>query len=196
MHKLYSHRGLVLAIQGIGEKNSFVFIFSEGLGVVRAKAISSREAKGKLKGHITPYSIGVYTFVRGKDGWRLIQASAETNIFSANKDITKKKIIARVCKLLLQMANESVEKELFTCVHQAFQVLPSVDDSVLKTFEATLVSRILFILGYLSFENLPTELKNFDDFSDVSLLAIKHHEKELIRLINMGLEESQLVKAV
>ncbi len=196
MHKLYSHKGIVLSSRGVGEKNNLVTIFSRGIGRVTAKTISSRESKGKLKGHIVPYTIGVYTFVRGKEGWRLIQASAEKNVLMGANNLAKKRIIARTLKLLNNMAGEEREVELFDCVYEAFKEIEKLDEYFLKVFEAILVSRILFKLGYLSLDDLPEKLKNLTDFSEPLMIEVKHNIKTLIDRINNGLQESQLVKAV
>jgi recombinational DNA repair protein (RecF pathway) len=192
MHKLYSHKGIVLSSRGLGEKNTLVSIFSRDLGLVRAKAISSRDAKGKLKGHIVPYSFGTYTFVRGKEGWRLIQADAEKNILLSLDDLSKKRIVARTLKLINAMAGEVQERKLFDCMNSAFSELPKVNKDYLKIFEAVLVSRILSVLGYLSLNDLPVRLADLNDFSESLLIEMKNDVKTLISRINNGLNESQL----
>ncbi|MFZ3020035.1 MAG: recombination protein O N-terminal domain-containing protein [Minisyncoccia bacterium] len=196
MHKLYSHKGIVLATKGIGEKNTLVTVFSRGLGRITAKAISSRDAKGKLKGHIVPYTIGTYTFVRGKEGWRLIQANAEKNILMNISDLAKKRIAVRTLKLVNSMAGEEQDKKLFDCLDKAFQELFKIDTYYLKIFEAVLVARILYALGYLSLDDLPPNLKDLENFSEPLLIEVKHNLKSLIERINIGLSGSQLSKAV
>ena len=196
MHKLYSHKGIILSSTGMGEKNNIVTIFSSGLGIIKAKAISSRDAKAKLRGHIVPYTLGTYTFVRGKEGWRLIQADAEKNILSSLNNLNKKKMAGKALKLLSAVSGEGEDDELFNCVASALESLQSVDEYFLKTFEAVFISRILFTLGYLSFEDLPQKLKELNNFSEALLVEAKHHGKTLISRINAGLQESQLTKAV
>ncbi len=192
MHKIYTSQGLVLSSRGVGEKNILVTIFSRGLGIVNAKAISARMAKGKLKGHIVPYSLGTYTFVRGKEGWRLIQANAEFNTLNSLTSLNKKKIFIRTIKLVQKMSGFEPEVKLFDCLISAFDALVVVDEYLLKTFEAVLVARVLFFLGYMSFSELPESLNNFDNFSDTTLIELKHHLKDLVIRINEGLQESQL----
>jgi len=196
MHKLYSHKGIVLASRGVGEKHSLVTIFSRELGRVTAKAISSRDAKGKLKGHIVPYTFGTYTLVRGKSGWRLIQADAEKNFLLSIDNLAKRRIAARTLKLINTMAGEVQERKLFDCVYGALVELPKIDEYLLKIFEAILVSRILATLGYLSLDDLPPKLKDLNDFSEPTMVEVKHHAQTLISRINNGLRESQLTKTL
>lgn len=192
MHKIYTSEGLVLSSRGVGEKNTLVTIFSKELGIVSAKAISARMAKGKLKGHIVPYSLGTYTFVRGKEGWRLIQANSKLNALSLLTNLNKKRIFVRTIKLVQRMSGLEPDVKLFNCLISAFNTLIVVDDYLLKTFEAVLVARVLFILGYMSFAELPDSLNDFENFSDTTLIDLKHHLKELVLHINEGLQESQL----
>ncbi|HEY9586025.1 MAG TPA: recombination protein O N-terminal domain-containing protein [Candidatus Paceibacterota bacterium] len=196
MHKLYSHSGIILSVRSSGEKSSFVSLLSRGLGKISAKAVSSRAASGKLKGHIMPYSAGVYTLVRGKEGWKLIQAEVKENFLSSLKDLPKKKIVARVCQLIAKIVGEEGEPKLFDCIYTGLKTLAGLDSYVVKTFEVVLVGRILNILGFLSFADLPESLKDFNNFSDRALLEVKHFEKELVQRINNGLKESNLVKTV
>ncbi len=192
MHKIYTSEGLVLNSRGVGEKNTLVTIFSKELGIVHAKAISARMAKGKLKGHIVPYSLGAYTLVRGKEGWRLIQANSKLNALSSLTTLSKKRIFVRTIKLVQKMSGFEPEVKLFNCLISGFNTLINIDDYLLKTFEAVLVARVLFILGYMSFSELPESLNDFEDFSDTTLIDLKHHLKELVLHINEGLQESQL----
>ncbi len=196
MHKLYTFKGFVLDSNGIGEKNMFVSIFSEGLGLVRAKAISSRDSKGKLKGHIVPYSYGSYTFVRGKDVWRLIQADSAGNLLSEADSLLKKRIVARICQLIKKMAGEEPELTLFKSVSKAFDALSKVEPENLKAFEALLVSRVLFALGYMSFDDLPEIFKELENFSPEAVNLMKENLKEMVLRINDGLRGSHLTKQV
>ncbi len=183
-----------MSARGMGEKNVIVTIFTENLGLIHAKAISSRESKGKLKGHITPYSFGLYTFVRGKERWRLIQAEAEKNFMTAMPTVDKKKIMARVARLIGDLAGETKESRLFDLLASGLDVLVGLNAYLLRVFETVMVSRLLFVLGFLSFDALPDGLKNPEDFSEKSLVEFKPHVKTLISRINQGLKESQLIK--
>ena len=72
MAKLIVTEGIVLGKRGAGEANTVVIILTETLGLLRAAARSARRERSKLRYGLEPFTIARFSFVRGKNEWKLI----------------------------------------------------------------------------------------------------------------------------
>ncbi len=152
-YHIYTTKGLVLSERPLKEADRLYSILTRDFGLVRAHAIGVRKGVSKLRGSLEPVSLSTVSLVRGKEFWRLTSAELI-------KSFKKSKPLVLLEKLV---AGEAPHPELFDIVEKH-----------IESGETTLVSQILYHLGYLKKEdlNLP--------------------EKELIKAINEGLQHSHL----
>ncbi len=163
-YHIYTTEGLVLAERPIREVDRIYTIMTRDLGLIRATAIGVRKEASKLRGNIEPYSLSTVSFVKGREYWRLTSAELIQRISSAPE-------VARPLALLEKLIQgESAHPELFDTVEEA--ILSTEPHN--EIFEAKIVSKILFHLGYLK-------------KSDMAL-----DKKSLIKAINEGLQASHL----
>lgn len=173
-----------------------VTFLSRDLGLIRAKAISSRKAEAKLKGHIVPYTLGTYGFVRGKNGWRLVHADASENIFFSLGEIplslARRTLMGRVLSLVGRVSEEQKNHELFECITSGLKFLKVADEENLKAYEIIFVGRVMALLGYVSFDDMPEPFKEWKTFSRGLIESSLPHTKMILSRINEGLKESHL----
>jgi DNA repair protein RecO len=143
----------VLSERPVREADRIYSILTRDLGLVRATALGVRKENSKLRGSIEPISLSDVSLVRGKESWRLTSAEFI-------KKFTKSRPLALLENLV---AGEAVHPELFEAV-----------EKYLESDEITLVSRIMFHLGYLK-------------ESDLTL-----KKEALIKAINEGLQATML----
>src|SRR3989338_10897372 len=102
MYDKHITEGIVLGKRAVGEANTLVYILTRELGLVRAKATSSRREVSKLRYGLETLSRGRYTFVRGKNEWRL------TGVDGVSRDLlgstpAQRKRLGQVSKLLMRL---------------------------------------------------------------------------------------------
>ena len=137
-----------------GEADRIYSILTRDFGLIHAVALAVRKENSKLRGALEPISLTQISLVCGKEYWRLTSGEFI-------RKIKKSQALALLEKLV---AGEAPHPELFDAVEE-----------YLRDKEITLVSQILYHLGYLKSSDL------------------KLGEKELIKAINEGLKQSHLV---
>ena len=156
-YHIYTTKGIVLSERPVREADRIYNILTRDFGLVRATALGTRKGTSKLRGHIEPFSLSYISLVRGKEHWRATSAEYIRNI-PAHPSVARP--LALIEKLI---QGEVSHPELFDAI-----------EKYLESDEITLVSRILFHLGYLKEEDLNLG------------------KKALIQAINDGLQQSHL----
>ncbi|OGC87660.1 hypothetical protein A3D70_01120 [Candidatus Adlerbacteria bacterium RIFCSPHIGHO2_02_FULL_54_18] len=188
MHQKHITEGIVLGKHGVGEANVLVLVLTEELGLLRAKAVSARREDSKLRYGLETLSCGRYSFVQGKNGWRLTGAdSVSRELLSA--DAVRRAAAGRVTRLLLRLVQGEEASALYATVMEGLRALVFSEHP--NATEVVLVLRILSRLGYLP--HTPA-LEPFVDGEFSVELSAKALESRalLIRTINESLQASGL----
>lgn len=163
-YHIYTTQGIVLAERPVREADRIYTFLTRDLGLIHATALGVRKESSKLRGNIEPFSLSSISLVRGKEYWRATSAEFIQNISSIP-------VIARPLALLEKLIQgEAPHPELFDAIKSA--VLSSKTDD--EMFEISLVSKVLFHLGYLKEKDLSSD------------------KKSLIKAINEGIQASHL----
>lgn len=193
MHHIYETNAFVLKNTPQGEADSFLTLFTEELGLVRAIAQGIRYEKSKLRFAVQNFSYAHVSLVRGKGKWRLTNASPLENFSNLNQDSIC--ALARIFKLLERLlAGESGDEKLFNILYSGIKFLENNQEEKEKIadIEAVLVLRILNRLGYVG----QNEKINFfvlsDEWEGEVFEQMKKERREALHAINAGLRESQL----
>jgi DNA repair protein RecO len=194
-YNLYTTEGIVLKGEQTGEADKYLYIFTEGLGLIRAFAKSVRREDSKLNSGLLDFSLSTITVVKGKVAWRITSATSERNLykdFQNEKD--KLRISFEVLRLLRSLVTgERADKKLFQILTGGFDFLKkeifSKDEC--RLFEIVLVFRILEDLGYIARKK---EYENILDaaWSKDVIRAASDYKREILQDINKAIEESHL----
>src|SRR3989344_2997459 len=152
-YHIYTTKGIVLNSRPWREADRIYSILTRELGLVKAQALGVRKEGSKLRGAIEPVCLTTVSLVRGKEYWRLTSAEFIKRFQKSQPLVMLEALVA----------GEASHPELFDAVEKH-----------LESDEITLVSRILFQLGYLQEKDLGLE------------------EKALVRRINEGIAASHL----
>ena len=206
MHTIHTTPGFVISSRPFGEAGKLLSIFTRDLGLIRASAQGIRFEKSKLRPFIQDYSIGVFSFVRGKEYWRLTNAQeiGQSDDGEERDGANKKKneeLIARIALLLGRLLQgEQAHPELFGTLESLFDFIISsdnwassnIDAEIEKTLESLIVTRILHRLGYIAnVADLKDSIES--DTIDVNiLLSLKEQRISMNQHINKALRESHL----
>lgn len=171
-------------------------ILTSEIGMVSALAQGARKTRSKLKGSLQPLSFGLYSFVKGKNGWRITYAEEKerfSNVFRQKKRIFF--LWHRLFGLLRKLvAGEDQNEKLFALVESAFSFSKETDFSLEeeRLFESIVVLRMLHILGHLPSHPSLDLFSMLKEWNTGTLHSFKESEKEAIAYINESITQSGL----
>jgi DNA repair protein RecO len=196
MYHSYHTDGFVLSGRARGAGSRLANVYTRDLGLVSAIAQSAREERSKLRAHLTDFSHGTYTLVRGKEGWRLTGADNVENAYFALRGSPKaQRLLARLFSLVRRLVHgEDRDAYLFSTLATAVALAQThaTDEAILGNLEIISVLRILASLGYVG-ENAP--LRSFIDAETVSLAlctSIPAVRADALAVINKAFSAAQL----
>lgn len=156
-----------------------------------ASAQGIRLEKSKLRYHSQEFSLGEFSFVRGKEFWRMTNAQKAENPTSD--------IIPRIALILRRLLHgEEAHQELFDHIQESFLFIESLGnpsvltDEQMKTLESLIVFRIMHLLGYVGADKGVGRDVVIAPLSIELLSTAAEHRTSLNRHINKALRESQL----
>jgi DNA repair protein RecO len=196
MHPIHTTPGFIIGSRPSGEAGKLISVFTRDLGLVFASAQGIRLEKSKLRPFTQDYSFGSFSFVRGKEYWRLTSAQDNTN--ATNEAQT---LIVRVASLLERLLHgEEAHPELFDCIQVTGRFLTDslgsnterlkTDD--FETLESLTVIRMLHLLGYVGDTGDLDGYVNSVEISRELLLSLKGKRTNMNQHINKALKESHL----
>jgi hypothetical protein len=207
MYQIHTTPGFIIGSRPSGEAGKVIFILTRELGLIHAFAQGIRLERSKLRPFIQDYSFGIFSFVRGKELWRLTSAQEYPEI-RGYLDGAKEGLamMARIASLLERLLRgEQAHPELFDCIVGTSCFLTdhsvprekaldpeTLDVEALQTLESLTVIRILYRLGYIGdAADLDRYIISMD--IDMAILnVLKGKRKAMNEHINKALRESHL----
>ncbi len=192
MHEIRTTYGFIIGSKGRGEADKVLSVFTRDFGLVTATALGIRLGKSKLRHHVQDYAFGEYSFVRGKEFWRLTDAQ-EGTLPDSNDSL---ELMARIASILRRLLHgEEAHGELFDCVWACKQFLDEnnqINTEKLATLESLTVGRMLYWLGYMGDDKELDGCLRSVEITDELLEALNEKRAALNGHINKALRESQL----
>lgn len=197
-HSIITSSGFVIQARDYGENQVMASIFARELGLVLAVAQGIRTETSKLRPYIIDFAWGSYSFVRGRDMWRLVGASEleDGRVGGKEYDRGQVELVARVASILKRfLQGEEPHPELFDALRSFFFSIQS-DAMLVEKFSAELESlivfRIMHLLGYIGTDGgLEPELYS-GEVSPELLGKVELKRLVINKHINKALKESQL----
>ncbi len=184
---------IVVARRAAGEGSVRVSLYTDALGLITALAKSAREERSKLRPHLQVGTLGTFTFVKGRDVWRVIGAVETKNVFFelAERPLAGE-AAARVIAVVRQfIRGEGSDPYLFSALFEFFKSLPDILDEFVLEAECASVLRVLAALGYVREETgtMPFLTVAYDT---ATLHKVRATRTALVRVINEAISESGL----
>lgn len=197
MYAIYTTPGFIIESRPKGEAGRLLSIFTRDMGLVRATAQGIRLEKSKLRYHAQEYSFGEFSFVRGKEYWRLTNASVDAgHMIGQIRSVDRQELVARIALVLRRLLHgEEAHAELFGHIQSAFDILnvsKSLTPEEMQMLESLIMFRLVRSLGYVgSVESLGRQVT--EDSMTIELVrSVMGQRKTLNAHINKALRESQL----
>ena len=155
MYHIHTTCGLVLDSKNYGEAGKILRVFTKDYGLIIVIAQGIRLEKSKLRYFIQNYVLTTISVVKGKEFWRLTNASSVPELDNADSVSQSKNNlpIVRVCKILIRLLQgEEKHEELFNVIFDIIIFIyknKELNQEMLKTLESVIMFRILKLLGYI-----------------------------------------------
>ncbi|MBI5139221.1 DNA repair protein RecO [Candidatus Nomurabacteria bacterium] len=193
MHHIYHTEGIILNSKNFGEAGKYYFIFTRDFGMVMASAQGVRKISSKLRFVLQDFAYLKIDLVKGKDLWRITNAS-KTNLL---EDITKNKMnfsvfanLSRLLRRLLQ--GEDRNESLFTDFLNGLFILEKCKTKEdLHNTEVVMVLRILSNLGYIG-ESMMFKTFVKSPLEEELVYEVAKNRRKILEEINKILRETQL----
>ena len=126
MHHIYHTEAFILGTRQHGEDSKIITLYTNELGLVRAKAQGVRKISSKLRFTLQNFAYAKVDLVRGKEIWRITTASP----IDSNMDILcfpeREDVVAHVTSLVSRLvAGEERNDEIFFILKNLFEILRS-----------------------------------------------------------------------
>lgn len=195
MYHLYQTPGIALSLRDIGEADCTLSLLTSDLGLVRARVKSARAPHSKLCAGIQPFSIGLYSLVRGREFWKLTGACAFTNAYYAlGNNVHAQHALARLNALIERTVfGEERDEELFAHMRDVYQFVlrEALEAEELRCVERAGTLRVLGRLGYVPQTPLTHTLLN-EPLSRGHIAHVQKHKHALNDCILDAVEKSHL----
>jgi hypothetical protein len=185
-HTVYSTKAIVLSKVDTAEADLTLWLLTEELGLIVARAQGARKESAKMRAHLQLYAYTRVSVVRGKYVWRITGAEAGAGIGAGNLASTHARTaFGRIATFIKRMTVADVGETLglYGLLIQARATFittegDDVHDILQKELHA--IAHILVHLGYLD-----TSLLTRAESGDVS-------QRELSAAVNEAIGASQL----
>ena len=198
-HHIYHTKGIVIEAFNVKEANKTYWIFTRDLGMILASAQGVRLAASKLRFSLQPLSIAEISLVRGRAGWRIVNAREISNVYWLIKGIPQGvAMTSRVLKLIRRLVTgEEKNEALFDCLFEGLRYVAGEVNGIMPTtkqimnLEFILLLQVLYTLGYFA---PPTELLWCinDPLSPEMIENMSTYRSAALAHINSSINETQL----
>ena len=184
--------GIIISRSPVGEASVWCWILTRELGLIGAHAQGTRNLSSKLRPHVQTLTYGSFSFVRGKQAWKLVGARKYINLYTLNPDIAP--LFSRILSLAkILIAGEEYHPEVFDILEQACMY---VKENTLEKYhygslERLMVLRMLYQLGYIGEGALRDSYGTGTVITREYLEETYTYRDDLITLINASLKETQ-----
>jgi len=185
---------------GIDKKESsrLLYIFTRDFGLVMAHTQGVRDLKSKLRFALQDFSYSSIDVVKGKNGWRVVNAQSQENLFHLasrrNADYAGA-MIARIVRIVRRLVRgEEKNEQLFDEIVNTHHFLTNNTLTKDEVFylEIIVVMRILNILGYWGTNSKLAHFLDGDSVEAGSLKKVEEVKAFALSEINKALKETQL----
>lgn len=193
MHSIVTTEGFIIDSRPYGDAGKLLYIFTRDFGLIVATAQGIRLEKSKLRYFIQDYSFGIYSFVKGKEYWRLTNAGEINQIVDRGNSGLPLILKAKIAVLLKKMLQgEEAHPELFDVIFTAETSLQKHLFGNLASIEQLIVLRIMYHLGYIGKIGELGHILETNDITGDILMIVEENSVFINKEINKAIKESHL----
>lgn len=195
MYSKLSTNAIVLRTEDVGEKDVLVSLFTREFGFVFAKASGVRTQSSRLRYALQSMSLGFFSLVHGKTGWKLTNATFFKSYYFESHMQAQKQTLANILHLVGRLyVGEEPHPDLFDFIEEKLALMASPDmkaDDV-RQLEIFIVFKTLEKLGYIENHATVKPLAITDTYSSELSSYIRENLKQITPFINTAIRTSGL----
>lgn len=180
-HSIYTTEAIILHRVSTGEADNTLWLLTDALGLLVARAQSARKSNAKMRGHLQLFSLVRVSLVRGKYVWRI--TGTESGSMHSPRSLRTEALstFARIATFVRRMtlADALSTSELFDMIKTARHEL-ATEESDAERLELETIAKVLVHLGYIH-----TDILTTIDKRDIS-------QNKLAQVVNNAIIESHL----
>ncbi|MFA6269612.1 MAG: recombination protein O N-terminal domain-containing protein [Candidatus Paceibacterota bacterium] len=200
MYHKHHTKGIVVSSRAEGDSNKLVNVFTENFGLINAKVQGARNLHSKLRGGCQDFSLGEFSLIHGKTGWKVVSSRSEKNLFEVFKNSPEKlKMVGNILNLVKKLVSEEsyislattkleAKSGVFNIVCNFFNFLEKAKSQDIVLAECLTLLRILHVLGYMRHDPELSVPISSSEITIESLEAISPKRSRMIALINESLK--------
>lgn len=195
MYSKLSTQAIVLRTEDVGEKDVLVSLFTREFGFVFAKACGVRTQSSRLRFALQSQSLGFFSLVHGKTGWKLTNATFLRSYYFESHTQAQKQTLANILHLVGRLyVGEEPHPDLFDFMEEKLAQLASVETKGdgIRQLEIFIVFKLLEKLGYIEAHPTVKPLAQTDTFSPDLSGYIGENLKQITPFINTAIRTSGL----
>lgn len=210
MYHKHHTKGIVVSSRAEGDSNKLVNVFTENFGLINAKVQGARNLHSKLRSGCQDFSLGEFSLIHGKTGWKVVSSRSEKNLFEVFKNSPEKlKVIGNILNLVKKLVSEEsyislatmkleAKSGVFNIVCNFFNFLEKAphfaeasrgeERNNIVLAECLTLLRILHVLGYMRHDPELSVPISSSEITIESLEAISPKRSRMVALINESLK--------
>lgn len=196
MYHKHHTKGIVVSSKIEGDSNRRVNIFTENFGLINAKVQGARNIQSKLRGGTQDLSLGEFSLIHGKTGWKVVSARTDINLFEEFRNShAKLRIVNNILNLIGKLISEDVSLQageahssVFSIISNFFIFLKKAKDGDVASAECLTLLRILHSLGYMRHDPEFMIPMSSTEIATEDLEIIAPRRSKIIELINESLK--------
>lgn len=197
MYDIHTTPGFVIGSRPYSEADKLMFVLTKDFGMVTAVGKGIRFEKSKLRFKTQDYSFGNFSFVKGKEFWRITDVT-EVGMDACGR--AGEALMGRLAFLLKKLLHgEEPNRPLFDALYSCRLFLSenrNISNEQLLALESMIVARILDRLGYIGDDADIGKYIKTDQMSVDLLDEVVGKKTVLNKHINKALRESHLVAEI
>jgi recombinational DNA repair protein (RecF pathway) len=187
-HHKHTIEAFILSVTPAREHDARVKVVTKDGEVLSAIATGLRTLKSKLRMSLVPFTHVSISLVRGKDIWRLTNATSISNIYNDIRDKEYKKAFARSVSLVEKLTPGEMHvgmlfEKLLMYGEQLIAESDSPDSSRRKAYETRAAIILLSELGYI---------EHAERWVNADIEYIEANIKVAIQDVNHGIQSTHL----
>ncbi len=194
MYHIYSTDAIILKRFSVGEANIFVHALTREFGLITASAQGVRLSKSKLNAALSEYSLVTLSSVKGKSGWKIIDATSHTHLYFPTS-VAGRQLVARICSTVVTMVSgEEPNPEIYEMILHACKNVAEIEETKVKVIETIVMLRLLYYLGYVV-RDTETEkyLLHPTELGETLISEAEKDQPILVARINTAFSASHLI---
>jgi len=163
-HTIYSTNAIVLHRVDTGDADITIWLLTQDLGLLVAKATGARKETAKMRNHLQTLDNTSVSLVRGRYMWRIIGAESVTGVLCLEESSLR--VFANISQFIMRMTVPGPSVDLYQLLTDIRREIALAKSGIkLQRIEILAMYKVLVVLGYMSSRVLDKDSVNLRELT-------------------------------